>query len=63
MAWWDRIKTKEDYVALVSTGMAWEVEESLPLTWSECEDFLKKKEYYDSVKVDNYKASCKLEGK
>lgn len=60
--WLDKIKTKEDYELLVSTGYAWEFHSDLPDSWEECLEFKKKYDYYESVKGSNYKASLKLEG-
>lgn len=39
--WTEKIKTKEDYDALVKTGLAWEFLIDLPLSWKECEEILK----------------------
>ncbi len=35
--WQDDIVTREQYLELVSTGMAWEFYPELPLSWFECE--------------------------
>jgi hypothetical protein len=45
--------------------MLYELEPNAPSTWQKhltMLDFKKKKDYYDRVKVDNYKASSELEG-
>ncbi|MNR34006.1 hypothetical protein D3C85_1517390 [compost metagenome] len=38
--WTEKIKTKEDYDALVKTGLAWEFLIDLPLSWAECKKIL-----------------------
>ena len=39
--WWHCIKDKESYDMIVSTGLAWELHEDLPLTWEEASQKLK----------------------
>ena len=59
------VQTKEDYYYFLSTGMAFELEVNFPATWEDhlkAVDLKKKRDYYDRVKADNYKASLKLEG-
>lgn len=58
--WLDKIKTQEDFDSVVSTGMAYVWFKDLPFSWSECLEFKKKYEYYNSVKNDNYQASLQI---
>ena len=39
--WWHYIKDKKSYDMIVSTGLAWELHEDLPLTWEEASQKLK----------------------
>lgn len=64
MNWKIDVVSESYYNALVGSGYAWEMYPDLPETWSKCLeilDFDKKKEYYDSVKTDNFKASSELD--
>ena len=64
--WTEKIKTKEDYDAIVKTGMAWEFLIDLPMSWSEAEkeilDYQAKVEYCRNTRDSNFEGSCKLEG-
>ncbi len=42
--WTEKIKTKEDYDAIVKTGMAWEFLIDLPMSWTDAEKELKEME-------------------
>lgn len=60
MNWKIDVVSESYYNALVGSGYAWEMYPDLPETWNKCLeilDFDKKKDYYDSVKADNFKAS------
>ena len=46
--WLDKIKTKEDYELLVSTGYAWEFHSDLPMSWKECEEVIEKEKQRES---------------
>ena len=59
-SWIDKIKTKEDYESLMSTGYMFEFHPDIPDSWQKCLDFKKKYDYYESVKNSNYAASLKI---
>ena len=39
--WKQYIKKKEDYDAIVGSGLGWEMFIDLPFSWSECQEILK----------------------
>ena len=60
--WYNHIQTKEEYDQFVNSGFGWELFWDMPLTWQECEDFLKKYNYVKETRQSNYQASMALEG-
>lgn len=63
--YFELVKTKEDYLLFISTGMAWEVEGNCPNSWQEhlaLLDYKAKVEYCRKTRASNFEASCKLEG-
>lgn len=42
--WKQYIKTKEDYDAIVQSGLGWEFFPQLPFSWKDCEEILKGEE-------------------
>lgn len=42
--YFELVKTKEDYLLLVSSGMAWELEPNLPNSWEEHLNMIKELE-------------------
>ena len=66
MKWQVDIPDEEYYNKLVSSGMAWELYETLPLTWLETQkeilDYKAKVEYCRKTRDSNFEASSRLEG-
>lgn len=51
--WQESIKTERDYNLAVSSGIAWLVFESLPLSWAGCLEELNKEKEFNGQQSDS----------